>query len=127
MGPGSLIARRALLRSIAFCLVAVCSTDVLSRESLAANPAFQPTASVAILTVTRAGSGRGRIVSYPRGIVCGSDCSEAFPTGTVLTLRARPFEGSTFTGWSGPCWGMEPCTVEMRFHRSVTATFAGTF
>ena len=53
------------------------------------------------LTVSRAGSGSGTITSSPAGINCSSDCSENYPSGTVITLTATAASGSTFAGWSG--------------------------
>ena len=76
------------------------------------------------LTVTRAGSGTGTVSSTPAGIDCGSDCSEAFPAGTPVSLTAAPDAGSTYTGWSGDCSGTGACQVTMDAARSVTATFA---
>lgn len=119
--------RQILVRVAALCLAFISSTDALSTPVPRSEPALRPAPGAAILTVTRAGSGRGRVVSRPPGIVCGADCSEAYPVGTFLLLRARPLEGSTFTGWIGPCSGVEPCIVEMSYHRTVTAMFAGTF
>ncbi len=55
------------------------------------------------LTVTRAGTGSGTIASEPEGIDCGDDCSEPYPSGTVVTLVASPDLDATFEGWSGDC------------------------
>jgi hypothetical protein len=57
------------------------------------------------LTVTTTGTGAGTVTSSPAGIDCGVDCSEAYTTGTVVTLTATPGGSSTFTGWSGACTG----------------------
>jgi hypothetical protein len=40
------------------------------------------------LSVTRTGAGGGSVTSSPAGITCGSDCSEAFASGTSVTLTA---------------------------------------
>jgi hypothetical protein len=76
------------------------------------------------LTVGKAGSGSGTVTSNPAGIDCGSDCSESYASGTVVTLIATPAAGSTFAGWSGACSGTGPCNVSMTAARSVTATFS---
>ena len=39
------------------------------------------------------------------GINCGSDCSEAYASGTSVTLTAAAAGGSIFAGWSGACFG----------------------
>jgi hypothetical protein len=74
------------------------------------------------LTVSRAGS--GKVTSLPAGISCGSTCSHAFYSGTVVTLTAVAKPGSVFTGWSGACTGTGQCKVTMNSSRSVKATFA---
>ncbi len=74
-----------------------------------------------VLTVSRSGS--GTVVSDVAGINCGSDCSEPYPSGTMVTLTATPASGYTFAGWSGACTGTANCTVTMSVARSVIATF----
>ena len=53
------------------------------------------------LNVGRSGTGNGTITSSPAGITCGSDCMQAYISGTPVTLSAAPASGSTFVGWSG--------------------------
>jgi len=76
------------------------------------------------LTVTKSGSGSGKVTSSPSGIDCGSDCSESYNQGTSVTLTATPDSGSTFSGWSGGgCSGTGSCRVTMNSNLTVTATF----
>jgi hypothetical protein len=77
------------------------------------------------LSTLRSGSGTGRVTSAPVGVSCGTDCNEAYISGTSVTLTAKPDPGSTFTGWSGnvDCPGIGPCTVIMNQHREVVAEF----
>lgn len=77
------------------------------------------------LTVEREGDGRGRVLSTPAGIACGTDCTEQFPEGASVTLTATPRKGNAFTGWSGDaCSGTDPtCTVTLTADIRVTATF----
>ncbi len=75
------------------------------------------------LTVSKAGTGTGTVTSNPAGINCGSDCSENYTSGTVVTLTVTPASGSTFVGWSGACTGTGTCQVTMTQARVVTATF----
>jgi len=75
------------------------------------------------LTVNRTGSGTGTVTSSQTGIACGIDCSEAYPSGSSITLNAAADPGSSFTGWSGDCSGTGSCVVSMTAARSVTATF----
>jgi hypothetical protein len=75
------------------------------------------------LTVTLAGTGTGTVTSDVAGIACGADCTQAYTTGTVVTLTATPAAGSVFAGWSGACAGTGTCPVTMTQARAVTATF----
>ena len=80
--------------------------------------------TTATLTVTRAGTGSGRIRSTDGLINCGTDCSQSYDAGTVVTLTRRATRGSTFAGWSGACSGTaSTCTVTMTASKAVTATF----
>jgi len=83
------------------------------------------------LTVTR--DGAGGITG--QGINCGnagSDCSEIYSFGTVVTLTAKDFVNtklgifSTFDHWEGACTGTSrTCTVNMTLNRTVRAVFVG--
>jgi len=77
------------------------------------------------LTVNIGGSGGGTVVSSPPGIDCGNDdCEESYTSGTMVSLTARPFDGSEFAGWGGDCAGAKTrCTVTMKVARSITAVF----
>ncbi|HTE42091.1 MAG TPA: S8 family serine peptidase, partial [Steroidobacteraceae bacterium] len=70
------------------------------------------------------GSGSGTIVSTPGGIDCPTDCVEAYPGDSVVTLVATPTPGSDFDGWSGACSGFElQCRVRIDAAYTVTAKF----
>ena len=82
-------------------------------------------ATLARLTVTRAGAGSGSVSSAPPGIDCGLTCSGLFPVGSGVTLTAQSAAGSTFTGWGGACSGNSTtCTVSVTQATGVSATFA---
>jgi thermitase len=74
------------------------------------------------LTVTKSGNGSGTVTSNPVGINCGSDCSEAYTSGTVVSIMASPSSGSTFSGWSGNA-DCSDGTVTMNANKNCTATF----
>ena len=76
------------------------------------------------LTAAKDGTGTGTVTSDPAGIACGGDCTEAYVSGTQVTLTALADPGFTFTGWSGACTGTAAtCTVTMDGAKSVTASF----
>jgi hypothetical protein len=69
--------------------------------------------------------GPGTISSNPGGISCGSVCSAAYASGTVVTLTATPGNNARFVGWFGGCSGTGTCTVTLDHASSVTAAFKG--
>jgi glucose/arabinose dehydrogenase len=76
------------------------------------------------VTVTRAGTGTGTVVSAPAAINCGSVCANTFGAGAVVTLTATAAAGSVFAGWSGGgCSGTGPCAITVAAATTVTATF----
>jgi hypothetical protein len=78
----------------------------------------------ASLSVTKTGTGTGRVTSVPAGIDCGADCTESVPEGTSVTFFVQPDSGSVFSGWSGVvCSGTGTCQVVASGAMSVTATF----
>ena len=76
------------------------------------------------LTVTRGGFGGGSVRSSPAGVKCGSTCVGAFPTGTAVTLTAKPSRVSMFGRWAGGgCSKARTCHVTLSTDVSVTAVF----
>lgn len=99
-----------------------CTVNVTAVTSVSAAfgvvPVLQNTLSVSV-------SGNGSVASNPAGIACGSDCSEAYPASTSVTLTATPAAGQQFSGWGGACSGTTTsCTVAMTQARSVSAAFS---
>src|SRR5207302_910655 len=78
------------------------------------------------LTVVKSGMGSGTVTSSPAGINCGSTCSSAYDSDTVVTLTATPTMLSVFNGWTGcDTASGSSCTVSMSAAKSVTANFVG--
>ena len=73
--------------------------------------------------VKMSGTGSGAVVSAPAGIACGATCVASYSPGTSVTLTATAANGSTFTGWRGPCTGTGTCTVSPSSVIAVTALF----
>jgi uncharacterized repeat protein (TIGR02543 family) len=104
------------------CTGTAATCTVLMTEARSVTATF--TARMYTLTVTKTGSGRGRVSSIPAGINCGTTCSSSYEAGTLVTLVATPAINSIFTGWSGACTGTgTTCRVLMTASKSVNARF----
>ena len=83
--------------------------------------------AVPLLTVTQGGTGTsgGTVTSSLAGIACGGDCTEAYDSGTAVTLTAgAPTAGSFFAGWTGGgCSGRGSCVVSLAADTTVTAVY----
>jgi pimeloyl-ACP methyl ester carboxylesterase len=76
------------------------------------------------VTVTMAGTGTGTVTSSPEGIHCGSVCSAAYDSGTVVTLTAAAASESEFLEWGGACTGGAPtCQVTVAEALAVDGIF----
>jgi hypothetical protein len=76
------------------------------------------------LTISRAGSGSGTVTSTPSGIECGTTCTAVFETGSMVTLKAVPDEGSGFAAWSGDYTATDPAiAVLLSQDLSIAASF----
>jgi hypothetical protein len=92
---------------------------------------YGPTAPAQTLSVAKAGSGGGTVVSSSSaGIVCGPACTAEYDEESTANLSAQPDAHSNFTGWtvthSEPCSGTGSCRVAMDAgdaHVGVVATF----
>ncbi|VAW44126.1 hypothetical protein MNBD_GAMMA02-1534, partial [hydrothermal vent metagenome] len=78
-----------------------------------------------LLTIQKEGSGSGSVVSTPLGIACGTDCTEVYFNGTLVTLFANASAGSEFIGWSGcPLVnGSNQCLISVTESDTVFAEF----
>lgn len=72
---------------------------------------FEP--DPALVALTLAVSGGGRVFSNPAGLVCTGSCTAYFPAGQRVVLTAEP-PADTSTVWSGGCSGTGlTATVEL--------------
>jgi Divergent InlB B-repeat domain len=77
------------------------------------------------LTLTKVGTGTGKVTSSPAGIECGSSCSAGFVKGQIVTLTGTPGLHTKAVKWSG-CDSVNAegkCLVTMSAARTVIATF----
>jgi Divergent InlB B-repeat domain len=69
-------------------------------------------------------TGSGTVTSDPASLQCAAgSCVTNLPGGTAVTLVPQAAPGWTFTGWSGSCSGVDPCTVNLTTPRRVSANF----
>ena len=122
----NLVAGRTLQRCPSASLAALSSISLTVTGTMvepAPDPGPDPVpGQVFTLTVVLAGSGGGTVASNPAGINCGSDCTEAYPEGTAVTLTPTSAAGSVFAGWSGDA-DCNDGVVDIDADHSCTATF----
>ena len=87
------------------------------------NSAYSPDGCASVkstLSITKVGN--GTVTSTPAGINCGSDCSESYTSGTIVTLNATAAAGFVFASWSGNIDCVDGL-VTMDASKTCTATF----
>jgi hypothetical protein len=57
------------------------------------------------------------------GVSCPTDCTQSYPGGQGVILKASPDDGWNFDHWAGDCTGTGDCMVTMTADRSVSALF----
>ncbi len=77
------------------------------------------------VSVTKTGSGTGRVTSEPAALDCGPTCTVVTDEGASMTLVASPASGSVFTGWLGDCRAVSGNRCELYFDtaKEMTAIF----
>jgi hypothetical protein len=77
------------------------------------------------VSVTKIGSGAGRVTSEPAGLDCGSTCFLVTDEFASMTLVASPASGSVFTGWAGDCRAVSGSRCQLYFDtaKEMTAIF----
>jgi hemolysin type calcium-binding protein len=117
------------LSSTAFVLAAAIAAIVVvpgsSARELTAAPAESCAAAPCFVSVTKIGSGTGRVTSEPAGLDCGSTCFLVTDEFASMTLVASPASGSVFTGWAGDCRAVSGNRCELYFDtaKEMTAIF----
>jgi len=101
-----------------------CYLNINSNKSAVAIFNIKTTLPNYNLSVSKSGTGSGIVTSSPAGISCGSDCSEAYQSGTSVTLYTTALGDSVFGGWEGACTGNETnCTLAMDGNKLAKAIF----
>ncbi|MFM8944798.1 MAG: S8 family serine peptidase [Actinomycetota bacterium] len=98
-----------------------CTVSLTTNRTITAN--FAQITYTLSVTRSSVGSGTGTVTSSPTGISCGSTCSRAFATGTVVTLTATPSSGSVFRGWSANCTPVTATTCEVTMDAARSRTW----
>ena len=96
--------------------------NLIMNTSLTVGASFSKTPQYHSLDISVINS--GSVMSDPAGILCPTQCSATYLSGTDITLYPTAAAGYYFTGWSGACSGLIVCTVSMSGNQSVTAHFA---
>lgn len=99
--------------------------SIVQLAAAAPPPPPPPTFTLAVAR-TGTDSSKGTVTSSPSGISCGTTCSGAFASDTVVTVTARATGNRVFAGWGGACSGTSStCTLRMDGNKAVTAAFNG--
>lgn len=89
-------------------------------------PTTSPTTSgtTFLLTIKKAGTGKGVITANYGPLNCGTICEERVPAAITMILIATTTKGSTFVGWSGGCTAPNlTCMLTVKGNTVVTARF----
>jgi hypothetical protein len=76
-----------------------------------------------MLTISKSGTGNGMVKSSDGKIDCGTDCSEVYNSGSVVTLTPTPDANSIFAGWGGNCVGTWSCSITVNADMTITTNF----
>ena len=97
---------------------ASCGSSFILSEDINCTAVFEGAQQ---LQVSNRGSTGDRVTGD--GIDCGETCVQSYPTGSEVTLVAKPSSGSAFSGWSGDCSGTGDCRLAMDGNKYVNANF----
>jgi NOL1/NOP2/fmu family ribosome biogenesis protein len=101
----------------------VCKVTMSAAQEVSAEFKLIPLLPKFKLSVTKSGTGSGKVTSTPAGIDCGSTCSFEFEEGKEVELKQEASPGSEFKEWSGACTGTGTCKVTMSEAKAVSAVF----
>jgi hypothetical protein len=109
-------------------VAAAVAAVVLAPSGAARDAGPAPTAACdapCYVSVTKIGSGAGRVTSEPAALDCGSICMVITDFEASMTLVPSPASGSVFTGWVGDCRAVSGNRCQLYFDtaKELTAIF----
>jgi hypothetical protein len=90
---------------------------------VAASAGLSPSTAVVKRTLTASITGKGRLVSTPRGLDCSRTCSARFRKDSKVRLTPIAADGWELSQWSGACEGSRSCSVTLTDAKVVLVTF----
>ncbi len=75
------------------------------------------------LTVDFTGAATGSVVVMPNGTTLSADGMVTVATHANVTIVATPAANMGFSGWGGPCSGLDDCSFQMEANTTVVARF----
>src|SRR5262245_25816102 len=96
---------------------------VLVGGVVAASAGLSASTAVVKRTLTVSITGKGRLVSSPRGLDCTRTCSARFRMGIRVRLAPIAADGWELSRWSGACTGSRRCSVKLVDSKRVLASF----
>lgn len=103
------------------CSGAALTCTVTLATARAVTASFADAEGVPLATVV---TGSGTVTSSPSGLECEPTCGAVFPSGSSVTLTAKPAAGWRLESWGLACRGAKPtCLVPLLTGRGVTAEF----
>jgi hypothetical protein len=104
----------------------LCYVTLQQSRQVTARFAAQAAPGRVTLSISKDGSGSGRVSSEPAGIDCGSACSASFEEGSSVTVYAEAAAGSSFAGWDAELCAdatAPSCTLTLTQSLTLSARF----
>jgi len=96
---------------------------ILAIGVVGASAGLSASTAVGKRTLTVSITGKGRLVSTPRGLDCSRTCSTRFRDGARVRLTPIAADGWELSRWSGACKGSRSCSVKLTDTKVVLVTF----
>lgn len=90
---------------------------------VAASAGLSASSAAGKRTLTVSVTGKGRLVSSPRGLDCSRTCTGRFQAGSKVRLTPIAADGWELSQWSGACKGSRSCSVKLSGAKVVLVAF----